>query len=178
MIGVGERKLHVFEVFDGYVRRMKEAVYDHGVIAFAVGHVAITAGGALFAARVIERAGNAVGKKIRGEGLCPIERTRAFFAVEIHGGRAREIVIEIAAGEAVIPFVVFRFHIGKEHVHLCRADFVAAAVCGKMYVVQHEFLAVFCGNTADGVAPVKIEQFAQRRGNRKRTAYGGGNRRF
>ena len=120
IIGVDGKSIDVI----GY----DKAVHDDSEIALLVGDITVAARGIYFAVLIIYALGYAIGYEMVGEGLCPAE-IHVTAAVQVLCGRAREIVVKVAAAYDVIALVILGFHIVHKHSHLRRSYIVAAAVC-------------------------------------------------
>ena len=164
MVRIGKSGLDIFKVCNGNIVTDDKAIHNNGKVPLFIGDIAVAAGGPLLPAGVIGTADKSLGQHIDGEWLRPAEFS-GFAAVELLGGISGKIVIEVSAADAVVAGAVFLQHIAKQHIHLGGADLIAAAVGGKMNIIQHQLPAVFHRDAGNGIAAVQVQELGKPGGN-------------
>ena len=119
--------------------------------------------------------GEPVGDRPLGDGLRPGVVLAARNAEDL-GRIAKQILVEVAARDAVVAVFIFRQHVGAEHFKLLGRDGAVGRVGRKMQVIEHQLPAVFHRDAADGVAAVQVDELHDARLDRQRAAYGGRDR--
>ena len=116
--------------------------------------------------------GEPVGDRPLGDGLRPGVVLAARDAEDL-GRIAKQVLVEVAARDAVVAVFIFRQHIGAEHFKLLGRNRAVGRVGRKVEVIEHQLPAVFHRDAADGVAAVQVDELHDARLDRQRAAHGG-----
>ena len=140
-----------------------------------VGFVGRAAGGdGVFGVKRHDK-GEPVGDRPLGDGLRPGVVLAARDAEDL-GRIAKQVLVEVAARDAVVAVFIFRQHVGAEHFKLLGRDGAVGRVGRKMQVIEHQLPAVFHRDAADGVAAIEVNKLHNARLDRQRAAHGGRDR--
>ena len=173
MVGIGKFRVDHLGEGHGNVRRYEETVDREDVLPFVVRTVGVAA----TRNRVVgvERSDETRASAVQNpfwKRLCPSVFNVAF--AEINRTVAENILVEVAAGDAVVALCVFGVDVVKDQFELLGRDLAVGSVSRKVEIVKHQFFAVGRGNPGLGIAAVKVEDLHNARFHRQFHALGGG----